>query len=283
MTVGQLLLEAREALDGIDSALLDAELLLGHVLDRSRAWLLAHRDAAVDEAVEARYRSLVARRARREPVAYLVGRREFYGLDLIVDARVLIPRPDTETLVEVVLEALPSGFDGIGVDVGTGSGAVALAIAHERPLARVLATDLSAGALAVASANARQLGLSHRVRFARADALTGVVGPVAWIASNPPYISRAEAADLMPDVANYEPASALFAPERGLGLLSRLVSQASATLLPGGLLALECASWQAAEVAAMLGGRGWSPPAIHRDLAGRERVVSTRRAAAPGS
>ncbi len=222
---------AREALDSAVIAIeasgsatprLDAELLLADVLGVDRARLLTDRDLRVAGPAVRAFQELVRRRsAGREPVAYLLGRRGFRHLDLAVDPRVLVPRPETELLVEAALD-LPRGARV--VDVGTGSGAVALALKDERPDLDVVATDVSADALAVARANAARLGLE--VAFAHADLLDGVEGPFDAVLSNPPYV--AEGDPLPPDVARHEPRAALLAGPDGLDVLRRLVPQAAA-------------------------------------------------------
>jgi release factor glutamine methyltransferase len=252
------------ALAGVsDTPRLDAELLLAWVLDPAhpdRARLIVDRDEPVDDEAGERFRELVARRAAHEPVAYILGRRAFRRLELVVDRRVLIPRPETELLVELGL-SLARGASV--VDVGTGSGAVALALKDERPDLRVLGVDVSADAVSVARANASRLGLE--VRFFVGDLLSGV-GRADAVLANLPYVE--DHAELPPDVARFEPAGALFGGLDGLDLVRRLVAEASSELL-----ALEIAPGQAAEVAALVGGAGYAEVNILRDLAGRERVV----------
>lgn len=268
-TIGALLADARAALAaaGCDSPRLDAELLLAETLAVTRARLLLHRDEAVPAQAAARFERLVARRREREPIAYILGRRAFRRLTLMVDSRVLIPRPETELLVEVGLE-LPAGATVL--DVGTGSGAVALALADERPDLVVRGSDISADAIAVARANAARLGLD--VRFAVADLLGGEAADA--ILANLPYV-RAGAA-LMPEVACHEPAGALFAGDDGLELVRRLIAQAAGA---GGvrLLALEIDPPQADAVVRLARAAGFEGVQVHRDLAGDERVVVGRR------
>jgi release factor glutamine methyltransferase len=246
---------------------LDAELLLCSVLEVDRAQLVIDRDEPVGGAAGERFWALVERRAANEPVAYILGRRAFRRLELAVDPRVLIPRPETELLVEVGL-TLPAGASV--VDVGTGSGAVALALKDERPDLRVVGVDASADAVSVARANAARLGLN--VRMFVGDLLSGV-GRVDAVLANLPYVQ--DGAALPPDVARYEPAGALFGGADGLDLVRRLIAQASSELL-----ALEIAPEQAASVAASMAGAGYREVEVLRDLAGGERVVvgSRRRA-----
>lgn len=239
---------------------LDAELLLSSVLGVDRARLIIDRDEPVDGPAGERFRELVVRRAAHEPIAYILGRRAFRRLELAVDPRVLIPRPETELLVEVGL-SLAAGASVI--DVGTGSGAVALALKDERADLRVVGVDVSPGAIQVARANASRLGLD--VRFFLGDLLSNV-GCADAVLANLPYVE--DHADLPPDVVRFEPPGALFGGPDGLDLVRRLVAQASSELL-----ALEIAPGQAAEVAGLLGGAGYASVEILRDLAGRERVV----------
>lgn len=262
MTLAQIL--AAAAVRGLDR--LDAQLLLLHALGHDandRAWLLAHDQDVPTPEVLQRFEAQAARRLAGEPVAYLLGEKEFFGLPLLVDARVLVPRPDTETLVEWALERLPGG--GSALDLGTGSGAIALALAHARPDALVAAVDRSADALAVASANAQRLGL--RVRFMQADWLQGADGPYDLIVSNP-YIADAD-----PHLAAlvHEPLSALAAGEDGLDDLRTIVADAPAHLSPGGWLLLEHGYDQAEAVCALLRAQGFVQVGSRMDLAGIAR------------
>ena len=255
---------------------IDAQLLLLHVLarpDAGRAWLLAHDTDALDAAAHARFIALCQRRAAGEPVAYLTGHQEFYGLPLQVDARVLDPRPDTETLVDWALQviaALPAPTATSAppriVDLGTGSGAIALALQHHCPHAEVLAVDASADALAVAQANATRLGLP--VRFEQGNWLAGVVGVFDAIVSNPPYIASAD-----PHLAalTHEPLQALASGADGLEAIRTIVAQAPAHLRPGGWLLLEHGHDQAPAVHALLTRRGFSGVQSRNDLAGIAR------------
>ncbi|HLJ03118.1 MAG TPA: peptide chain release factor N(5)-glutamine methyltransferase [Solirubrobacteraceae bacterium] len=243
---------------------LDAELLLGQVLQVGRADLVLGHDQLLAPPDAARYADLLERRSAHEPVAYILGRREFRHLTLAVDRRVLIPRPETELLVEAAL-GLPSGARV--VDVGTGSGAVALALACERPDLTVTATDVSADALAVARANGDRLGLD--VRFVQADLLEGVPGPWDAVLANLPYVARSDS--LPADVAEFEPPGALFAGDDGLSVLRRLTG-----MLDGvPFVALEVGEGQARAVSSLLGEFGQVE--CLRDLAGIERVVVGRR------
>ncbi len=245
---------------GCESPRLDAELLLAHVLDVGRARLVMEPDVSLEPAQARAFRTLVLRRREREPVAYILGRKGFRHIELAVDPRVLVPRPETELLVEAALD-LPHGSRV--VDVGTGSGAVALALKHERPDLEVLATDASADALEVARANAARLGLE--VSFHHGDLLAGVEGPIEAVVSNPPYVAEADRPALPPEVVVHEPAQALFAGSDGLDTLRRLAEAVAA--VPW--VAVEVGAGQAATVAALFPGE----TRILLDLAGVERVV----------
>jgi release factor glutamine methyltransferase len=280
---------------------LDAQLLLLHALGRprtDRAWLLAHDTDALSDAAQAVFLELCQRRAGAEPVAYIVGRKEFFGLDLTVDRRVLVPRPETETLVEWALELLPrdaglesgsklpgmestwiadqvrnDGFSPRVVDLGTGSGAIALAIKHARPQAVVEAVDCSPDALHVARANARRLGLD--VKFQQASWLTGSRERYDLVLGNPPYVAEAD-----PHLAalQHEPLSALAAGTDGLQEIRSIVAQAPSHMLPGGWLVLEHGWDQAEAVRGLLTAAGLHQVSTRRDLAGIERCTGGLRA-----
>jgi release factor glutamine methyltransferase len=255
---------------GSETPRLDAELLLGHALGVDRAALVMAPEREIAGPPVRAFQDLVRRRsAGREPVAYLLGSRGFRRLELAVDARVLVPRPETELLVEAAL-GLPRGARV--VDVGTGSGAVALALKDERGDLDVLGTDVSEAALAVARANAARLGLA--VAFSRADLLEGV-GPVDAVLCNPPYVAEADRATLPPEVVRHEPPLALFAGVDGLDVVRRLVTQAGASA--AALLALEIGQGQAPAVAELVRAAGFGTVEAVRDLAGIERVVVGRR------
>jgi len=253
---------ARLTAAGVDTPRLDAEVLLAAVLGVDRARLVLDRDVVLDEAAAVRFEAWVARREAREPVAYIVGRRAFRRLELYVDRRVLIPRPETELLVEVGLEL----GDGASVlDVGTGSGAVALALKDERPDLRVIGADVSDDAVAVARDNAARLGLD--VRFVAADLMSGVSADA--VLANLPYVC--DGVVLPPEIARYEPALALFAGADGLDVIRRAVAAVAGPTV--GLLALEIGPEQASEVSALLWDAGFAEVGVRRDLAGLERVV----------
>lgn len=279
---------------GCDTPRLDTEVLLAHVTGRRREALLAHPEQILtpDEAV--RFRDVVARRGARCPVAYLTGRREFLSLEFEVGPGVLIPRPETELLVEVAVSLAgrgaagptPEAPAGRGLrlaDVGTGSGAVALALARLLPGAAILATDISAAALACAARNAARLlpeGPPHRVTFHPGDLLEAlaVIDPrpvLDGVVANLPYVSEADWAGLPPDVRDYEPVAGLLGGPAGLDLLRRLAAQLPDYLAPHGFVCLEVGFGQASAVRSLLGATGlFAATAAHRDLAGHERVVS---------
>ena len=255
-------------------ARLDAQLLHLFVLGREmhdRAWLLAHDTDALSADALARLEPLLQRRAAGEPLAYITGQREFFGLPLQVDARVLDPRPDTETLVEWALALMPVGTPCSVLDLGTGSGAIALALQHARPQARVSAVDLSSDALAVARGNAQRLGLP--VRFMQSHWLRDVSGRFDLIISNPPYIREND-----PHLAGlrHEPLQALASGADGLDDLRQIIGQAPAHLEAGGWLLLEHGHDQAGQVSALLQQAGGQDVASHRDLAGIERCTGAR-------
>lgn len=259
--------------DGLARA--DAELLMAHVLGKPRTWLYAFGDSALTAAQQAAFEGLAARRAAGEPVAYLTGRRGFWTLDLQVTPDTLIPRPETELLVEMALARLPSGAPADVLDLGTGSGAVALAIAHERPLVRVAAVDASAGALAVARANAETHGL-HNVEFRHGDWYAPLADArFALIASNPPYIETADPHLAQGDL-RFEPYSALASGRDGLDDLRAIIAGAPRHLLPGGWLLLEHGWHQGAAVRALLADAGFAEISTERDLEQRDRVTMGR-------
>ena len=263
---------ARFERHGLASARLDAELLAAHAFGMSRIELYAHFDRPLAAAELATYRDLVSRRLAGEPVAYLLGHKEFWSLDLLVDPRVLIPRPDSETLVEEALDRLAGSGAGLRIaDVGTGSGALALALAKERPEAQVFATDISPDALAVARANAERLRLA--VSFLQGDLNQPLGGRFDLIVANLPYIPSADIDGLAADVLR-EPRLALDGGADGLALVRRLVAGAPDLLQPGGCLALEVGAGQASGVEELLREAGLGGVRSRRDLAGIERVVS---------
>jgi release factor glutamine methyltransferase len=251
---------------------LDAELLLAHALGLSRIELYTQYERPLDDDELAACRELVRRRGLREPVAYVIGSWGFHGLDLAVDARVLVPRPETELLVDRCLELLEGVERPRLVDVGTGSGAIALSLKSERPDAEVVACDISQDALDVAAANAARLGLDVELHLS--DLLAQVPGDgFQLVVSNAPYVSEREMADLEPEVAEHEPRLATVAGPDGLEVYRRLLPEAAGRLVHGGSLALECGSGQAPALVAELAAAGYGQAGIDPDLAGIERVV----------
>lgn len=258
---------------------LGAEVLLAHVLNTARERLIAHPEQGLTAEEAGHYRELVERCAAGEPLYYLLGRREFYGLEFAVDARVLIPRPETEHVVEAALDW--AGRTGHAapraVDVGTGSGAIAVTLAVKLPGAWVAATDVSAGALAVARANAVRHGVADRMAFVAADLLAPLAGPFDLIVANLPYVSCDEmgALDADANVVAHEPHVALDGGTDGLALLRRFLTQAPARLRPGGALFMEIGAGQAARVTA-LAAEAFPAAEVGtiRDYGGHRRVVS---------
>ncbi|HEL3750807.1 TPA: peptide chain release factor N(5)-glutamine methyltransferase [Stenotrophomonas maltophilia] len=275
----QVVADASARLGGID-ARHEAELLLMHVLERPRSWLFAHATDPLPATAQAAFEALLARRAAGEPVAYLTGRRGFWTLDLRVDAATLIPRPETELLVELALERLPSDRPLSVADLGTGSGAIALALASERPLAQVLATDASPGALAMAARNAAHHELRN-VRFAEGgqDWYAPLQGArFALIASNPPYIAS-EDPHLQQGDLRFEPASALASGIDGLDDIRRIVAGAPEHLQPAGWLLIEHGWDQGAAIRTLFDAAGFADVQTQQDLEQRDRVTLGRRPA----
>lgn len=261
--------EARERIDDVD-----ARVLLAHALERPPSWLFAHGDDIIDPEVLHRFVTLLARRAQGEPVAYLTGRRAFWSFDLMVSADTLIPRPETERLVELALDRLQAGSESRVADLGTGSGAIALALAHERPQAQVVAVDMSADALDIARANAKMLGLSN-MEFRQGDWLQPLAGErFDLIVSNPPYIAEA---DPHLDALRYEPAPALSSGADGLDAIRIIARAAPAHLRSGGWLLLEHGWDQGDAVRALLQAAGFDSVETRRDLEHRDRVTLGRR------
>ena len=280
VTVARALVRARNALKATSATpRLDADILLANVLGWSRTRLFAHSDASLDSGSALRFEALVQRRCGGEPIAYLTGRREFWSLDLAITPDTLIPRPETEHLVEAVLGVVPADETATIADIGTGTGAVALALARERPRAFVVGTDRSRAAVAVARANAIRLGTGN-VSFAVSDACAALA-PHRWsvIVSNPPYVAESDPHLATGDV-RFEPREALVAGPMGLNMLETLAQQAPARLARGGWLAMEHGREQGPAVRELLSRAGLGAVETIQDLAGNERVTVARNATA---
>ncbi|MGQ0570265.1 MAG: peptide chain release factor N(5)-glutamine methyltransferase [Armatimonadota bacterium] len=282
MTVAESWQSGREHLAalGIEEAGITAEVLLRHALSLSRTELYLAWDRPIEDPAIARYRDLLAERARGRPVAYIVGHREFMGLAFLVDERVLIPRPETEVLVETALEALRGAASPVIADIGTGSGAIAVSLAVLRPDATIVATDLSADALDVARANATRHAVADRMRFLKGDLLDPVIAAgylLDAVVCNPPYVAAEVAAGLPREIRDFEPAMAVVAPAGEEDLHARLGAGAPQVLRPGGWLIMEVAAGQAAVVVELLNRPGtYESPQVRWDALGWERVVAAR-------
>lgn len=307
--------QLREA--NVPSFTLAAELLLLHTLGRDRTWLYAHPEEPISEADAQRFHSLLARRATGEPTQHLTGKQEFWGLEFEVTPDVLIPRPETEHVIEVALDRLAvrelragrkQTLTGEGlriIDMGTGSGCIAIALARELPAARFFATDISAEALTVAGRNAARHGANDRIHFVESNLLDGLTLGARYIVplqqnlamnaedeslvtshqsrsfdlivSNPPYIGRKEKDKLMREVRDHEPEVALYGGEEGYELYADLIAQAARNLLPGGLLVLELGHDSLPAVQPLLDPPHWTNVGITNDLAGIPRVIAAER------
>jgi len=289
----------REA--GVPSYTLAAELLLLHVLGRNRTWLYAHPEETIAEPDEQRFFALVTRRAAGEPTQYLTGTQEFWGLEFEVTPDVLIPRPETEHVIEVALDRLAlrelragrsqkTLGDGLRIaDIGTGSGCIAIALAKELPLAAFVATDISPAAIAVAERNTKRHGVANRIQFVESDLLSAFAKPASMpqshgfdlIASNPPYVGRIEADSLAREVREHEPAGALFGGEEGYELYADLIAQSASHLKPGGILVLELGHNSVPAVQPLLDSVHWTNVGVTNDLAGIPRVIAAERCHRP--
>ena len=265
-----------------DRARRDAEALLQHLTGKNRAWLMTHAADEFGGCTAIRYASLLERRLAGEPIQYITGEVEFYGLPFRVTRDVLIPRPETEHLVEKTVQLLPLFPEPRIVDVGTGSGAIAIALAHEWARAAITAIDTSAAALDLARLNAERIGFAGSIRFLRGDLLE----PVAReqfdvVVSNPPYVPEADRATLSVEVRDYEPAQALFAGEDGLDVFRRLIPDAARVLRPGGYLLLEIGLGQSDPVSDLLKAEGFDRVERAPDLQGITRVLCGLRTGSP--
>jgi release factor glutamine methyltransferase len=280
----------------VPSAALAAELLLMHTLGRDRSWMYAHPEQELDARAREQYFSLIARRASGVPTQHLTGHQEFWGLDFEVTRDVLIPRPETEHVIEVALERLGVGSETVSprrdepfriADVGTGSGCIAIALASELPATQIIGTDNSAAALEVARRNATRHCVASRIEFIECNLADFLLHesrttshesrPLDLIASNPPYIGRQEAATLPREVREHEPAVALFGGETGTEIYAPLIAQAAMLLKPGGVLVLELGHDSAEHVSRLLDAPEWISVAITNDLAGIPRIASAQR------
>ena len=279
-TVGAALSAAAATLAaaGIPDPRFEARLLAAHALGVSAGTLIGHDDRPVDPAAALRLDAMVARRAAREPVAYILGRREFWSLDLAVTPATLIPRPDSETLVDAALASVADRAAPCRVlDLGTGSGCLLLAVLSELPGATGLGIDIDAGAVAVARDNAARLGLAARASFRTGAWAAGVDESFDMVLSNPPYIARAAIDALEPDVALYEPRRALDGGADGLDAYRAIVPDLPRLVRAGGIAVLEIGADQAAAVAALVDAAGLGPADVRRDLAGRPRCIISAR------
>ena len=281
MQLKQALTSAVEQLESSDvgSSRLNAETLLMFVLGVNRAYLYAHPERELTNEEQARYDEVIARRAEDVPSQYITGHQEFWGLDFLVSPAVLIPRPETEHLVETVLKLASDVPAPRIVDVGTGSGCIALALAHEVKSAEIYGVDLSAEALEIARANAARLQLDNRVRFLDSNILEALAGrrDFDFVVSNPPYVGFNEADKVQRSVFKYEPKMAVFAGDNGLDVIRPLITQAHPALKHGGFLAMEIGFSMRDPVLALLDPAVWDEPTVVPDLQGIPRVITTRR------
>jgi release factor glutamine methyltransferase len=274
---------SRLSTEQVPSPQMNAELLLRFVLGCDRAYLFAHPERELTKDEESRYAAVLAERIRGVPAQYITGHQEFWGMDLVVTPAVLIPRPETEHLVETVLE-LRSSDPQLGAprqlriaDVGTGSGCIALALAKEIPGAEVHATDVSPAALEIARANAARLQLDRRIQFHQTDLLASLTPPFDLIVSNPPYVSEAEAEEdqVQLEVRRFEPRSAVFAGPEGTEVIARLIPEAQERLRPGGWLVLEMSRTIAGQVSHLL--KSWKHVKVTADLQSIPRVIRAQK------
>jgi len=280
-TVASLIKQAESAFiaAGIPTPRLDAEAIMALILNVGRAWLFAHPEQILETDKIAEFEKAIHRREKREPVAYIAGEKEFYSLPFHVTKDTLVPRPETELLVDEALRLFPAESKIDALDIGAGSGAIAVTIAKERPKWRLMAVDLSEAALAVARENAKRHGVAERVEFKISDVFSALGGAVFdLIAANPPYVPAGS--EVSPEAVLFEPHSALFAGEAGLSVIEVIVSEAAAYLKNGGRLVMEIGYGQAADVAALIERSGnLKLVKIARDLAGIERVVTAAKKA----
>ena len=256
---------------------MNAELLLMFTLGRDRAYLYGHPEHELTPDEQARYEAALEERSQGIPAQYITGHQEFWGMDLIVGPAVLIPRPETEHVVEAVLHRVSGAFwPGTVVDVGTGSGCIALALAKELPQAEILATEISPAALEIARANAARHRADARIRFHQTDLLDGLEGrSFDFVVSNPPYVGESEEESVQLEVRRFEPRNAVFAGPAGTEVIERLIPQARQVLRPGGWLVIEISGTVSRAVRELLSG--WEEVEITSDLQGIPRVASARK------
>lgn len=263
----------------VPSPRMNAELLLRFVLNCDRAYLFAHPERELTEQEESHYESVLAERSRGVPAQYITGHQEFWGMDLIVTPAVLIPRPETEHVIETVLEIVaheaPSSSPIRIVDVGTGSGAIALALAKELPGAEIDATDVSTAALEIARANTARHQLEKRIQFYEADLLGNLNPPFDVVVSNPPYVGESEEDQVQLEVRKFEPRTAVFAGATGTDVIARLIPQARAVLRPGGWIVMEISGTIVDRVRLLLDG--WESIEVRKDLQSIPRVIRARK------
>jgi release factor glutamine methyltransferase len=281
----------------VPSFTLAAELLLLHVVGRDRTWLYAHPEDEISMEQEERFLSLIARRAAGEPTQYLTGKQEFWGLEFEVTPDVLIPRPETEHVIEVALDRLAlreiragrkqtlSGYGLQIADIGTGSGCIAIALAKDLPGTKFIATDISPAALSVARRNAERHNFADRIEFVRTNLLEGIAAETRFdlIASNPPYIGRREGPTLQREVRDHEPEVALYGGEEGYELYAALVTQSAAHLNPGGIVVVELGHDSLPAVQPLFDTPEWTRVGVTNDLAGIPRVIAAERTAPIGT
>jgi release factor glutamine methyltransferase len=285
VTIAEIIADAaaRLAAQGVENARRDAEVLLCHVLGKDRAWLVAHYPDRIENDSLRPYEQAIDRRAQREPLQYITGIQEFWGLPFKVTPDVLIPRPETEAAVEAALKHLSGVTSPVIVDLCTGSGCIAVSLAHALPRARVFATDRSAGALAVARENSRRNAVADRIRFCEGDLLApldelDLGGRVDVLVSNPPYVRNSERAGLQPEVRDFEPEVALFAGQGGTEIAERIIDAAPRYLRAGGSLIMEMGIGQAAALSMFVEKNGsYRSPEVLKDLAGIERVIVAKK------
>lgn len=260
-----------------EDADVDAGVIARGLLGWSLADWISRRDDGADAAFIGHFDALVTRRSTREPVAYLLGSKEFYGRPFIVQPGVLVPRPETELIIEVALEWVEAISATTIADVGTGSGCIAVTLALEQPGLSIIATDQSSEALSIAKSNAEALGASGTIVWRETDLLAGVTGPLDLIVSNPPYVPERDRASLSADVRDFEPSQALFAGDDGLDVIRRLIPQAISRLRPGGALIMEVGEGQWPAVTTLLEQSGAASVDWHVDLQGIPRIVAAGR------